>query len=342
VADSKVSALSEISVPALDDELYIVDDPDGSPVSNAVKTRRLLGQALRGICGFRLTTETGVGVSSSDRASQGTIYATPYGPDAGLITLYDGTRWRLYDNAEVSLALTATSGNNYDVFMYDNSGTLTLELSAAWTNDTTRANALGTVNNITVGGGTPANTRRWLGVIRASGANVTEDSAGGSTTQVGGKRYVWNAYNQVRRDLKVIDTTNSWTYTTNTIRQANAASGNKVEYVTGDAASFIEANIHGVIYLEQNSVNAAKVGVGIDSTTTFSGLVQGGYNQDTTGLGGAPAGIYAPIFGTYSGQPGLGYHALNWNEKGADGSSIFLGDNGGDSQQSGLRAWILG
>lgn len=331
MADSKLSALTEISIPALEDLGYTVDDPSGTPVSNKVTQRRLLGQLLRGICGFRLTTESGVGVSTSDRTSQGTIYATPYGPNAGLITLYDGTRWRLYDNAEVSLSLSATSGKNYDVFMYDNSGTLTLELSAAWTNDTTRANALGTVNNITVGGGTPANTRRWLGVIRASGSNVTEDSGGGSTTQVGGKRFVWNAYNQVARHLAVVDKTDSWTYTTATIRQANGNAGNQVEYVSG--VSHITVVAHIASLASNSSAAAAQIGVGVDSTTAFSGL------PDYSAL---PSGDLAqPLRAAYTGQPGLGYHKICWLERSdAVGTTTWSGDAGVSYIQSGLIANI--
>ena len=37
MADSKLTALSEISVPALEDLLYLVDDPAGTPVSNKME-----------------------------------------------------------------------------------------------------------------------------------------------------------------------------------------------------------------------------------------------------------------------------------------------------------------
>ena len=43
MADSKLSALSEISVPELEDLLYLVDDPSGTPVSNKVSANRALG-----------------------------------------------------------------------------------------------------------------------------------------------------------------------------------------------------------------------------------------------------------------------------------------------------------
>jgi hypothetical protein len=85
-----------------------------------------------GLCQGRLTTESGVGVSTSDRTSQSTIYFTPY--LGNRVALYSGSAWAEYTLTERSLALSGlTSGKNYDVFLYNNSGTLTLELSAAWT-----------------------------------------------------------------------------------------------------------------------------------------------------------------------------------------------------------------
>jgi hypothetical protein len=272
--------------------------------------------------GGRLTTESGVPVSTTDRTAQGTLYYTPYKHNN--IYTWNGSTWQSNTFTERSLALTVTSGKNYDVFI--NFAATTLSLSNPWTSDILRADALSTQNGVTVL--SSDHTKLWLGTIRADGTNTIADSAGGATTQVGGKRYVWNAYNQVTRPIKVIDTTTSWVYTTNTIRQANAAAGNKVEYVTGDVATTIDASVYGIAAINANSAQAAKVGVGIDSTTTFSGVVQGGYNTGVL--------AYAPVSGRFAGSPGLGYHAISWNEKGADNNCTFLGNNGGDSQQAGL------
>ena len=120
--------------------------------------------AVTDICGGRLTLTSGTPVTTADVTGAGTLYYTPY--VNGQIALYDGSStWTVYTFTERSLALTVTSGKNYDVFAYNNSGTVTLELSAAWTNDTTRADALTTQNGVTVKSG--ATTRRWLGTIRA-------------------------------------------------------------------------------------------------------------------------------------------------------------------------------
>lgn len=281
-------------------------------------------------CQGRLTLTPGVPVTTADVIGAGTIYFTPF--RGNHVALYNGSAWVGYTFTERSLALAVTSGKNYDVFLYDNAGTLTLELSAPWTNDTTRADAIALQDGVYVKSGAP--TRRLVGTIRASGTNTTEDSGGGTTTQVGGKRFVWNAYNRVKRTLLVIDTTNNWAYGTDTWRQAGGVAGNKVEYVAGLSEDAVEAHTYGIVYAFGNALRAAKVGVGLDSTTAASGLVQGGFNAAGTGL-------YAPISAHYEGWPGIGYHALNWLERGADGTSTFLGDNGGDGQQSGVFCQVL-
>jgi len=276
--------------------------------------------------GGRLTTESGVPVSTSDRTAQGTLYYTPYLHNN--IYTWNGSAWQAKTFSQISLALTVTSGKNYDVFI--DSGATTLSLSAAWTNDTTRANALGTQDGVTVLGSD--HTKLWLGTIRADGTNTTADSAGGTTTQVGGKRFVWNNYNRVTRAIKVIDTTATWSYTTATIRQANNASGNKVEYVTGDIALNVNCEIKSTVLVRTQSSTAGGVGIGIDSTTTLTGINAMGYNENGSS-------IEQPISARYSGSPGLGYHYLSWNETGGDTVCVFIGMTG--NFLTGLIAEIL-
>lgn len=86
------------------------------------------------IAGGRLTLESGVPVSTTDQTGKTTIYYTPFIHDK--ISLYDGTRWKVYTFTERSLAIgTLVKAHAYDVFLYDNAGTLTLE-AVAWKNAT--------------------------------------------------------------------------------------------------------------------------------------------------------------------------------------------------------------
>jgi len=291
------------------------------------------------ICQGRLTTESGVPLSTADRTAQGTIYFTPaIGANAitnGQIALYNGSAVVVVPFTQLSLGLTVTSGKNYDVFVDYNSGTPQLVLSAAWTTDTARADALGVQSGLIIKSGTAA--YRWVGTIRASGSNVTADSGGGSTTQVGGQRFVWNAYQQLPRWLRVIDTTNTWSYTVNTTRVADNATApsNCVEYVVGAAATMLSASLVASVKLANSNNNDARAGIGIDSSTTYSGLVGEAYNA-------LSSGVHMTISSSYDGTPGLGYHYVAWLETGGDGTCIFVGDDGSTGVQSGLRAVLLG
>ncbi|MBI5369076.1 MAG: hypothetical protein HZA54_18720 [Planctomycetes bacterium] len=268
------------------------------------------------ICEGRLTLTTGVPVTTADVTAAGTLYFTPY--QGNRVALYDGAAWALATFTERSLALTLTSGKNYDVFLYDNSGTLTLELSAAWTNDTTRADALALQDGVYVKSG--ATTRRYLGTIRASGTNVTEDSAA--------RRFVWNACQRLRRNLFRQESTGSWSYSTAAWRETNGTT-NRVEVVVGLLGpGVMHLHVHGVI------------------TASGSGTGYNGIGEDSTSspVGGMIVAVASSISGWGAGMSGvldksvpLGYHYYAWLEYGnGNATNVF---NGGSI--AGLSGGIL-
>lgn len=280
---------------------------------------------------FRLTTETGVSVSTSDRTSQSTIYLTPH--VGNQIALYDGSAWQLRSTAEVSLALSGlTSGKNYDVFAYYTGSAVALELSAAWTTDTARADAITRQDGVYVKSGTA--TRRLIGTIRTTGTTTTEDSGGGTTTQVGGKRFVWNVNNQVPRHIAVLDTTDSWTYGTNSWRALNNTAANRVEYVCGLAGASLRASAAGCVYLDGASEYAA-LGIGLDATTSSS-------SQSAASAFTAAAQLSLALSANYSGPTALGYHYIAVLERALTGTVTFDSGAVGAGPSCGLSAEILG
>ena len=83
------------------------------------------------ICNGRLTLSTGVPFPTADLTAITTLYFTPCRGDK--VTLYDGTRWRLYSIPanDVSFSLSGLTAHRlYDIFLYDNAGSLTLEATA--------------------------------------------------------------------------------------------------------------------------------------------------------------------------------------------------------------------
>ncbi len=282
--------------------------------------------------GHRLTTESGVSVSTADRTAQGTIYSTPHpGADApNWITVSDGANFYPYEYGEISLALTATSGKNYDVFRYLSAGAPVLGLSTAWTTDTARADAVSLLKGKYVL--TADKTFVLAGTIRASGTDTTEDSGTGGGTGTSTKRFVWNAYNRVLRPILVSDATTSWTYATATIRQARATAANQAEVVTGDAVSLISL-LAGCATLSAINLTFGTVGIGRDSTTAVA---------DSWGAGSFPV-VVTSVACTGSDIGGLaeivplGYHYYAWLEKVTAATTVtFYGNDPGNLRRAGF------
>lgn len=271
--------------------------------------------------GLRLSLASLVPVHGSDVAGGSTLYYTPY--ESGRIGLYYGGAWQLFTlSAEISLALSGlTSGKNYDVFAYYTGSAVALELSAAWTNDTTRADALTTLDGVVVKSSNT--TRRHIGTIRASGATTTEDTVT--------KRFVWNRYHRVAQQMKVTESAGSWTYATASWRQANANAANKVEFVCGDVVE-IEARAQ-VMCNHSATGQVIAAGVGVDSTTANSATTHGVTSQ-TAGVGSQNTSAH------YAGRVAAGYHYLAWLEYTASATMTCFSNTTG--YKSGLVASIRG
>lgn len=273
--------------------------------------------------GLRLTLTSGVPVTTADVTAAGTLYFTPM--LSGQIALYTSGAWSVRSTAEISLALSLTSGKVYDVFAYWTGSAVALELSAAWTNSTTRADALAQQDGVTVK--SADHTRRWVGTIAASGTNTTEDSKA--------NRLVWNVQNQVPRFLDVVEATTSWSDSTTSFRPANNNAANAVQWVAGYA--HVEVDLE-VIAFVVCSGNTSTVGVGIDSTTVNSALTSA-----PTEVGSGPG---SNAKATYRGYPGLGLHKATWLEYVNQSTSTWYGNTTGGGTprngQSGMTGVVVG
>lgn len=280
--------------------------------------------ALNGVNDFRLTLTTGVPVTTSDVTSASTIYCCPY--KGNRISLYDGsTKWNTRTSAQFSLALSALTANRpYDVFCYDNAGTPTLEF-LAWTSDTVRATALVYQDGILVKSG--ATTRRYMGTFWTTSTTQTQDAVAG--------RHLWNYYNRVKKDMRVLEGTNTWTYTTATIRQARATTSNQLDFVIGVQEDSVRANV--AITTTNTSASVGRtVGIGLDSTSAFAAAMVA---QGTEGSAGSRGGTSAYFDSTIA----IGRHTLVWLEYSvATGTTTWYGDNGGTlAFQAGIVGSIL-
>lgn len=301
--------------------------------------------------GGRLTLETGVPVSSSDQTGKTTIYYAPYLHNC--IMLYDGTRWVQTFFTELSQALSDTTkspgaagaSKNYDMFVWNDSGTTRCTRGPDWTAGAGAGSAVarGTgagstelervngvlVNKYAITNGPGAQKGVYVGSISTNSSTqcavmlAPSAAAGGSANRID----IWNMYNRVPFSSICRDSTNSWNYTTATWRSADNSTSNSVTLIAGlneldvTATYFALSSNGGTV---QN-----KAAVGLDSTSAFSGI-PGVYKT-----GGSTEGS---VTGSYRGLVGLGSHnlqALEWSE--AAGTTTWYGDNNSPTNfQSGL------
>lgn len=317
--DAIFTALSSGDDVLLRDVSDLVDNATHGSIKRVTLDRLLAFSALTP--GGRLTLETGVPVSTTNQLAKSVLYYTPYVHD--WVRLYTSSGLKIYNFTERSLTLTGlTSGKNYDIFLYDNVGTLTLEPSAAWTNDTTRADALAWQAGVGwVKSGSP--TRLWLGTIRTTGTTTTEQSF--DTTDAPARQFVWNHYNKVKSRFIVKDSTNSWTYTTATIRQRRASVNNQVEFVCGTSELWFAMD--SALSLNNSLVNRQNY-VGFDSTTAITGL---------SGFMIAPLGQACQGLAIAGGRCAPGYHYIASLERSdATDTTTWYGDVGVSHYQFGL------
>jgi hypothetical protein len=268
----------------------------------------------------RLTLTSGTPITTADVTAATNIYYLPY--LGNLIQLWDGSAWTLYTFAELTLAIgTLTSGKPYDVFVFQSSGTATLEVGPVWTNDTTRATAVTLQDGRYCKSGDK--TRLYLGTFYTTSTTTTEDSAA--------KRYLFNNYNRAPRFMRAaLETADSWAYSTATYRQANANTANQLNYVDGSGDIRVDVNVRAMISSSGATQRGAAAGIGVDSTSVNSAFV---YGTNVT------SALVIYLTANYVGHPGLGRRFLVWLEKGAGTADVqsWFGDAGdATTYQSGI------
>jgi hypothetical protein len=236
----------------------------------------------------RLTLTSGVPVMTADATAQTSVYYTPY--VGNLVPIESSTGVNVYTFSQLTMTLNSsyqTSGNLYDLFLFLNSGTVTIGAGPAWTSTTLRGTGAGTTeiqqanglwvnaNTITLENGSstytgvPADQATYVGTVymTANGQTGVQFSptaaAGGSGAVVG----LWNAYNRVPFFSIEKDSTSAWTYTTNNVwRAADNSSSNSIHWVDGLQQTQVQATYEVAC---ANSIvdDSTYIGVSLNSTT---------------------------------------------------------------------------
>ena len=270
----------------------------------------------------RLTVVSGDPAPSS--GSSATIRYTHF--CGNRIALYDAASgWVVHNFSELSLAVPTTADTNHDIFIYDNAGTLTLE-SVAWSTSAARATAITRQDGVYVKSGTP--TKRYLGTVRVNASNTIPDTLA--------ERFVWNFLNRIPRPLKVVDTANSWTYTTDTFRSANNSTANRIGLLVGVLEEAIQIRVTAVFSNPTAGVVAC-VGIGEDSTSAAVASSILGAQASTAG------GVRTALAEYVMVPNSIGFHFYQWLERSAATDvTTWYGDNGATNVQSGITGMVRG
>jgi len=293
--------------------------------------------------GGRLTLTADTPVMTATASAQTTVRYEPW--LNRFMPLYDGVSYTMHDfGGALTQATTdttkspaaCTTNSNYDVFGWLDGTTYRATRGPVWSSDTARGTGAGTtelervkgilLNKVAITNGPAANRGTFLGTFRTNGTSTVDWiygalAAGGTAGFFG----VWNMYNRVNVSTTVQSSTDNWTYATTAWRAPNGSSTYRVSYVCGLAEDSVVA-AYQLIGFSDVLGNAQASGIGVDSTTAFTGMT-GYYNQ-------AQAGGH---FGRYDGMPGIGFHYLSALEYRSAGTQTFLGDGGTPTwTQSGL------
>jgi hypothetical protein len=229
----------------------------------------------------RLTLTSGVPVMAASVAAATVLYYTPYA--GNLVPIYDGANMSAVAFSELSQLTTdatkspaaAAANSVYDIFVWNDAGTLRCTRGPAWTNSTTRGYSLVTINGVTLNAanitnGPQAQRGTWVGTIGTNATSTINHVFGaGASGGVAASLGVWNAYNRCMVATSVTDTGAGYTYSAGTARQARASAGNQIAYVQG-------SNDEGAVCTYSAAIQAlasagGNIGVGFNSSTAFYG-----------------------------------------------------------------------
>jgi hypothetical protein len=297
----------------------------------------------------RLTALSGTPVMTSSVTASTSVFYTPY--TGQTIPLYDGNFFHNEDFGAGGLSqlLTDTTKSPaaaiasavYDMFVWNDAGTLRCTRGPAWTNTTTRSLLIARtgaffLNSSAITNGPAASRGTYVGTIFTNASGTLDYILGGNAAGgVKGYLGVWNAFNRVDVGCLVRDATSSWTYGNAAWRNANNSLNNAVSYVCGLSEEMVEADYSVLAQpVTTGSAIFGTAGIGIDSATALAANCTS--SGSTVSAGATTAGYFAEV-STYTGYPGIGAHAI-WALEYATGAGVsFFGGSGGGGVPQGLR-----
>lgn len=211
--------------------------------------------------GGRLYLVSGSPFADGSTSGNSTLYYGPCPNLGNLITLDNGSGvLQTFSFSEISLSLTSTGGDAYDVYIYNNSGSLSFA-TTVWSNATTPpSRSTDAAGRLTKSGET---NYLLVGFFYAAGTNTTDDWTGA--------RYVQNVFNKIGKNVQgAISSPSSWTTTSTTGVSANGnttlGQGRVGIFADGINAVFITTNVG----VGNSGANQSYWAIGVNSTSSFN------------------------------------------------------------------------
>lgn len=290
-----------------------------------------------------LTPLSGVPIITTN-GTVSTLFYTPY--VGNTVPIYNGSSFVPTTFGELILTLTNQTANLlYDVFVFNNSGVLTLAVGPAWAVSTPgtcdRGTGAGTtqlsrisgiwVNTVSMSaknGATtysiPANQGTYLGslYIDSTPGQVSCFRTYGQARKWG----IWNAYNRVPVTLQAGDGTASWPGTSATWISSDATAANYAVAFNGLAEEVYAVQFQqGIVVSYGNNTVEAQIGIGVNGTAGIGG------NRGAVGASDNISGSFTAKgngAAAYISLPTLGLTKFNMLEQvqtGPVGSATYLG-----------------
>lgn len=265
----------------------------------------------------RLTLVTATPVMATSQSAKTTIFYTPYEGD--MVPIYDGTN--MVPTVFTELSQTTTDATKspaavavssvYDLFVWNDAGTIRCTRGPAWSSDTSRGYNLVMVNGILLNNslitnGPAASRGTYVGTVRSNGSSQIDFIYGSAGTP--GFFGVWNMYNRKQLFSTCTENTGSWTYTTLTYRTPNGGSSSRHTFVSGLAEDCIRATFNTWVQTVNSTGAFMTIGIAMDSSTSPDKASQ----FDNPGTGIAQTNLTA----MQAYVPQLGVHYIQALERG--------------------------
>lgn len=299
-----------------------------------------------------LTLVSATPVITSDQSAKTAVF---YTPDMGnLIPIYNGSTMTPTEFSELTLTLVSShvASTIYDIFVWSESGVVTIGTGPAWSSSTAGSCSRGTgssttelqrvkglyvnaVSMTTRNGNTTytvaANRGTYVGSIFMDGTNgqVTCHRSFGQSRKWG----LWNAYNRKPIQLKAGDSTASWNYTTATVRASNNSSANSLTVFVGLAEEVFDLAFNQKIAVGPGgSVTSGRNGIGWNSTTVMSGGTGFVHSEDNVA-------VAATVPARFRQSPAVGINTVTCLETSPDVGSGTVSWSGGEDDMLLTAEW---